>query len=246
MTVHNLAFQGQFSPELLAALGLPASSFTIHGVEYYGGIGFLKAGLKLADRITTVSPTYALEIQTDEGGMGLGGLLRSRASVLSGILNGLDDEVWNPAKDSLIPAPFSRENLKPRAKNKAELRARFGLAPESKGPLFGVVSRLTWQKGFDLLLGALPVLLEEGAQLALLGSGEGWLEGGFRYASGSKILAASAATSAMTKASPIWSRAVSMRCWCPRAKSPAVSPSSARCATGRCPWSRGSAGWPTR
>ncbi len=183
MTVHNLAFQGQFSPELLAALGLPASSFTIHGVEYYGGIGFLKAGLKLADRITTVSPTYALEIQTDEGGMGLGGLLRSRASVLSGILNGLDDEVWNPAKDSFLPGPFSRQDLGPRAKNKAELRARFGLAPESKGPLFGVVSRLTWQKGFDLLLGALPVLLEEGAQLALLGSGEGWLEGGFRYAS---------------------------------------------------------------
>jgi len=183
MTVHNLAFQGQFSPELLSVLGLPASSFTIHGVEYYGGIGFLKAGLKLADRITTVSPTYALEIQTDEGGMGLGGLLRSRAGVLSGILNGLDDAVWNPAKDSLLPASFSRQNLKPRAKNKTELRARFGLAPESRGPLFGVVSRLTWQKGFDLLLGALPVLLEEGAQLALLGSGEGWLEGGFRYAS---------------------------------------------------------------
>ena len=137
----------------MASLGLPASSFTIHGVEYYGGIGFLKAGLKLADRITTVSPTYALEIQTDEGGMGLGGLLRSRAGVLSGILNGLDDEVWNPAKDSLLPATFSRQNLGPRAKNKAELRARFGLAPESNGPLFGVVSRLTWQKGFDLLLG---------------------------------------------------------------------------------------------
>ena len=246
MTVHNLAFQGQFSPELLASLGLPASSFTIHGVEYYGGIGFLKAGLKLADRITTVSPTYALEIQTDEGGMGLGGLFRSRAGVLSGILNGLDDAVWNPAKDSFCPRPFSRQDLGPRAKNKAELRARFGLAPESKGPLFGVVSRLTWQKGFDLLLGALPVLLEEGraARAAGLRRGRGW-----RAASATppiRIPAASAITSAMTRASPIWSRAGSMRCWCPRARSPAASPSSARCAMGRCPWSRGWAGSPIR
>ena len=183
VTVHNLAFQGRFPHSMLEEIGLPPDSFTMQGVEYYGDIGYLKAGLLFADRITTVSPTYAREIQGDEGGMGLGGLLRSRASMLSGILNGLDDAVWNPAKDSFLAAPFGRRDLKPRAKNKAELRARFGLAPESKGVLFGVVSRLTWQKGFDLLLGALPTLLEEGAQLAVLGSGESGLEGGFRFAS---------------------------------------------------------------
>jgi starch synthase len=182
MTVHNLAYQGQFDPRLLTALGLPPGALTIHGVEYYGGIGFLKAGLKLADRITTVSPSYAVEIQTDEGGMGLGGLLRDRANVLSGILNGLDDEVWNPARDFLLAAPFSRKQMGPRAKNKAALRLRLGLAPESPGPLFGIVGRLNWHKGSDLLLGALPVLLSQGAQFALLGSGEGGLEAGFRAA----------------------------------------------------------------
>lgn len=185
MTVHNLAYQGQYDAGLLAALGLPPGSLTIHGVEYYGGIGFLKAGLKLADRITTVSPTYAMEIQTDEGGMGLGGLLRDRANVLSGILNGLDDEVWNPAKDSSLAAPFSRKQMAARAKNKAALQFRLALAPENPGPLFGMVSRLTWHKGSDLLLGALPVLLGEGAQFALLGSGDGGLEAGFRAAAAS-------------------------------------------------------------
>jgi starch synthase len=185
MTVHNLAYQGQFDPGLLASLGLPPGSFSVHGVEYYGGIGFLKAGLRLADRITTVSPTYAMEIQTDEGGMGLGGLLRDRANVLSGILNGLDDEVWNPAKDPFLAAPFSRTQMAPRSENKAALQLRLGLAPESPGPLFGTVSRLTWHKGSDLLLAALPVLLGEGAQFALLGSGESGLEAGFRAAAAS-------------------------------------------------------------
>src|SRR5215472_15990118 len=185
MTVHNLTYQGVFPREMLAAIGLPPESFTMHGVEYYGKIGFLKAGLYFADRITTVSPTYAAEIQSDEGGMGLGGLLRDRAGVLSGILNGLDDEVWNPAKDSSLAAPFSRKQMAARAKNKAALRLRLGLAPESPRPLFGVVGRLNWHKGSDLLLGALPVLLSEGAQFALLGSGEGGLEAGFRAAAAS-------------------------------------------------------------
>lgn len=185
MTVHNLAYQGQFDPGLLSVLGLPPGSLTIHGVEYYGGIGFLKAGLKLADRITTVSPTYAMEIQTDEGGMGLGGLLRDRADALSGILNGLDDEVWNPSRDSFLAARFSRKQMAARAKNKAALKLRLALAPESPGPLFGMVSRLTWHKGADLLLAALPALLGTGAQFALLGSGDGGLEAGFRAAAAS-------------------------------------------------------------
>jgi len=182
MTVHNLAYQGQFPPQLLLSLGLPADSLTIHGVEYYGTIGFLKAGLRFADRITTVSPSYALEIQTEVGGMGLGGLLNRRADVLSGIVNGLDVEVWDPAEDPHLAANFGGRRVAPRSVNKAALRSHFGLAEVDRALVFGVVSRLTWLKGHDLLLAALPVLLAEGAQLAVLGSGEGGIEAGFRAA----------------------------------------------------------------
>ncbi len=178
MTVHNLAFQGQFDRRLLASLGLPPSSFSPDGVEYYGSIGYLKAGLRLADWITTVSPTYAAEICTPEGGMGLDGLLRGRADRLSGILNGVDLNVWNPAADPLIDTPFDAEHLDLRGLNKAALQTRFGLDPDPDALLLGLVSRLSWQKGVDLLLGALPVLLAEGAQLAVLGSGEANLEAG--------------------------------------------------------------------
>ena len=179
MTVHNLAFQGQFDRRLLSRLGLPATSFTEDGVEYYGDIGFLKAGLRLSDRITTVSPTYAAEICAPEGGMGMDGLLRGRADLLRGILNGIDVKVWDPAADSLIAARFSASDLEPRSRNKAELQARLGLEADPHAPLFGVVTRLSWQKGLDLLLEALPVLLAEGAQLVLLGSGDPGLEAGF-------------------------------------------------------------------
>ena len=182
MSVHNLAFQGQFSRHLLATLDLPPAAFTHDGVEYYGDIGFLKAGLRLSDRITTVSPTYAAEICTPEGGMGLDGLLRGRADKLSGILNGIDTKVWDPAKDGLIAATFDADHLDHRSPNKAELQARFGLDADPDALLFAVVSRLSWQKGLDLLLAALPVLLAEGAQLALLGSGEFDLQAGFAAA----------------------------------------------------------------
>ncbi len=178
-TIHNLAFQGQFDRRLLAALGLPRESFTPDGVEYYGDIGFLKASVRLADRITTVSPTYAAEICTPAGGMGMDGLLHGRSERLAGILNGIDTEVWNPAEDPLIDAPYAAGRVKPRARNKAALQARMGLDAAPDAPLFGVVSRLSWQKGLDLLLGALPRLLGDGAQLALLGSGEPELEAAF-------------------------------------------------------------------
>jgi starch synthase len=178
ITVHNLAFQGQFDPALLAALGLPPGSFAIDGVEYYGGIGFLKAGLLFADRITTVSPTYAAEIRTPEFGMGLDGLLRTRSAVLSGILNGIDDAVWNPAADEMIAVRYDCETASARAANKVALQARLGLAAAPDTPTFGVVSRLSWQKGIDLVLAALPMLLAEGAQIVLLGSGERVLEQG--------------------------------------------------------------------
>jgi starch synthase len=176
MTVHNLAFQGQFSGVTLDDLGLPWHAWSIDGVEYYGSIGYLKAGLALADRITTVSPTYAREIQTPEGGMGLDGLMRHRAHVLRGIVNGIDDAVWNPATDPLLPGHFDVRRRAPRKENRGALRERLGLAPTSKALLFGVVSRLTWQKGIDLVLGALAAMLDGGAQLAVLGSGDGDLE----------------------------------------------------------------------
>ena len=132
-------------------------------MEYYGDIGFLKAGLRFADRITTVSPTYATEIRSAEAGMGLDGLLRGRADKLSGILNGIDTTVWDPSGDQLIAAPYDAARLAPRELDKADLRARFGLAADPASPLFAVISRLSWQKGLDLLLEALPVLIGEGA-----------------------------------------------------------------------------------
>lgn len=184
MTVHNLAFQGQFSHTLLAELGLPAHAFAQDGVEYYGDIGFLKAGLALADHITTVSPTYAAEIRSPEHGMGLDGLLRHRASVVSGILNGIDDEVWNPATDRHLVARYDSRRLVRRAANRLALQARMGLAPDPDALLVGVVSRLTWQKGMDLLPDALPTLRAAGGQLALLGSGDFVLEQSLTAASG--------------------------------------------------------------
>ncbi|MBL0141114.1 MAG: glycogen synthase GlgA [Betaproteobacteria bacterium] len=182
MTVHNLAFQGQFPKALLADLGLPDSSFSMGGVEYYGTIGYLKAGLALADRITTVSPRYAMEIRTPEFGMGLDGLLRERAGVLRGILNGIDTDYWNPATDTRIAARYDAKRLEARAANKAALQARLGLEVDARAPLFGVVSRLTWQKGMDVLLDAVPALIGHGAQLALVGSGEANIEEGFEAA----------------------------------------------------------------
>ena len=180
MTVHNLAYQGQFPREMLERFGLPPEAFTLHGVEYYGTISFLKAGLQFADRITTVSPTYAIEIQGDEGGMGLGGLLRERSSSLSGILNGIDISVWNPGTDPHIAARFSAHQLESRAANKSALQQQFGLDPSPNALLLGVISRLSWQKGLDLLLESLPAVLDDGMQFALLGSGDADLQDRYR------------------------------------------------------------------
>jgi len=182
MTVHNLAFQGRFPPALLGEIGLPPDSFAMQGVEYYGSIGFLKAGLLFADRITTVSPTYAKEIQSDEEGMGLGGLLRGRADDLSGILNGIDISVWNPATDLHIAGLYHADSLVGRAANKTALQQRMGLAEQPDTFLVGVISRLSWQKGLDLLLENLPMMLADGMQLALLGSGDADLQDDYREA----------------------------------------------------------------
>lgn len=182
VTVHNIAFQGQFGRELLRALRLPPDSFHMGGVEYYGSIGFLKAGLQLCDRITTVSPTYALEIETSEFGMGLDGLLRARADVVSGILNGVDESVWNPATDDLIAARYDAATLGKRAKNRVALQKRLRLDPDPDAFLLGVVSRMSWQKGQDMLLANLPQLMARRTQLALIGAGDKHLEDNFRAA----------------------------------------------------------------
>ncbi len=181
-TVHNLAFQGKFDPAIFPRLGLPPQAMSTDGIEYYGAIGYLKAGLWYADRITTVSPTYAAEIRTPEAGMGLDGLLRGRGGALSGILNGLDTRDWDPATDADLPAAFSAVDVAPRAANKRALQERMGLHPDPGALLFGFVGRLAWQKGVDLVLGALPAVLGADAQLALLGTGEWGLEEGCRGA----------------------------------------------------------------
>ncbi len=182
ITIHNLAFQGQFPMALLPQIGLPPEAAGIDGIEYYGSLGYLKAGLRFADRITTVSPSYAAEILTPAGGMGFDGLLRGRADLVSGILNGIDDKHWDPSTDLLIASRYSLATLENRAANKLAVQQRFGLTPDRRSPLFGIVSRLTWQKGLDLLLASIPALVGTGAQLAVLGSGEPWIESALRTA----------------------------------------------------------------
>lgn len=181
-TIHNIAFQGVFDATRLSALRLHADQFTPQGVEYYSKISFLKAAIALSDKVTTVSPSYAAELMTPEFGMGLDGLLRERQGDLIGILNGIDLDVWNPETDTSIVATYSARSLKGKAKNRAELKARFGLS-ENDGPVFCVVSRMTTQKGLDLLLACLPLLIAQGGQLALLGSGDPDLERAFIAAS---------------------------------------------------------------
>jgi starch synthase len=181
-TVHNLAFQGQVPAYLLGMLGLPPEAYSVDGVEYYGAIGMLKSALLFADRITTVSPTYAREIATPDFGMGLDGLIRTRAEVVSGILNGIDTDVWNPAADPLIAAPFDAGKLSGRAENRKALQAQLGLHDAPNAPIFGVVSRLSWQKGLDLLLDTVPLIVASGGQIALLGAGEPAIQQGFAAA----------------------------------------------------------------
>jgi starch synthase len=174
-TIHNLQYQGVFPAESLARIGLPQELYSIDGLEYYGQISFLKAGLYYANQITAVSPSYAQEIQSAEMGMGLEGLLRSRRESLCGILNGVDSVQWNPATDRVLHTNYSKNSLAKRLQNRNELKARIGLR-DGQGPLFGLVSRLTSQKGIDLFVEAAPALLNAGAQFAVLGSGDSDLE----------------------------------------------------------------------
>jgi starch synthase len=181
ITIHNMAFQGYYPAEVFPHLGLPPPAWTVDGVESYGGVGFLKAGMQLADAITTVSPTYAGEIRSVEFGMGLEGLVLARSNRVHGILNGIDTAEWNPATDPHLAAQFTAGKLTARPKNKRALEREFGLDRDD-GPLFVVVSRLTWQKGMDVLAEVLDHLVGIGGRLALLGSGDAEIEARFHAA----------------------------------------------------------------
>ena len=178
VTIHNLAFQGRFDATIFGELGLPPEAWGVDGVEYYGGTGYLKAGLVSADAITTVSPTYAEEIRSPVHGMGLDGLINGRVDRLHGILNGVDIDIWNPAADASIPRTYTGRALAGRAVNRRALEKRFGLDHDD-APLFIIVSRLTWQKGMDLMIDAMDHMVGLGGKLALLGSGDHPLEGAF-------------------------------------------------------------------
>lgn len=176
MTIHNLAFQGNFPKNTVQQLGLPSHCFDINGAEFYGNFSFLKAGLFYADHLTTVSPNYAREIQQDALGFGMQGLLSTRSNELTGILNGIDTDEWNAETDIHLVKRYSHTKMSGKAVNKEALQSRMGLNLIPEIPLLGVVSRFTHQKGLDVLLEIVPRLVELPVQLAMLGSGDAVLQ----------------------------------------------------------------------
>lgn len=179
-TIHNMVYQGLFEGDVLADLAIPGD-VPPPGIEFWGRASFLKAGLVYADRVTTVSPTYAREVRAPAFGEGLDGVVRARRDMVAGIVNGIDETVWNPATDPAIAARYDAGHLAAKAANKAALK-ELGLAVSPERPVLGIVSRLVRQKGIDLVLDALPAILKEGAQLIVLGSGESALEDRLRAA----------------------------------------------------------------
>ncbi|MGM0422099.1 MAG: glycogen synthase GlgA, partial [Pseudomonadota bacterium] len=180
LTIHNIAYQGLFSAQHLAGLGLPMEFYKAEGVEYYQKIGFLKAGIFYADQITTVSPRYAAEIQTADFGCGLEGLLAHRRHSLTGIVNGIDTDIWSPETDPELPDNFSARRLGGKKKNRQALIKEFGLDQKQNGPLFTVISRMSPQKGLDLIIDVLPFILAKGGQVIVLGSGDQKLEAAYQ------------------------------------------------------------------
>jgi starch synthase len=179
LTIHNLAFQGTFPLDLLPWIGLPADLAHPGALEFWGRASALKGGVVFSDAITTVSPTYAKEIATPEFGFGFDGIIASRAADLVGILNGIDADTWNPAADAYVPAPFSADDLSGKAAAKAALLEYVGLeagAAAIARPLVGLISRLTYQKGFDLIAEAADRLMAHDATWVMLGNGEAWCE----------------------------------------------------------------------
>lgn len=180
ISLHNMAFQGCFPPQWVVTLGLPSSGFSIEGFEYHGQISFLKAGIFYADAISTVSPRYAKEIQTAAFGFGLEGLLTNRGDEIKGILNGIETDEWNPETDKHLIKNYNRNDLAGKQEVKKVLQQKLGLHIDANAPLLGVVSRLTYQKGLDMLLPNLQTLINQGCQFALLGGGESGLESAFQ------------------------------------------------------------------
>jgi starch synthase len=182
LTIHNIGYQGQFNPEVLGFYGLGADYQTPDKFEDHGSVNLLKAGIQYADCITTVSPTYAQEIRGPIGGMGMGMYLNDRSTRVSGILNGVDTSVWNPATDRFLPAHYSKDNLAGKAECKRALQERFGLTVDPKVPIFAVISRFAPQKGFDLMRGSLPQALRDmHIQVVALGTGDSFTEHFFRW-----------------------------------------------------------------
>ncbi|MDY8108175.1 glycogen synthase GlgA [Fulvimarina sp. 2208YS6-2-32] len=179
LTIHNLAFQGNFAPTIFGRLGLADEAWSMDGVEFFNNVGFLKGGIYASDRVTTVSPTYAREILTEEGGMGLGGLLRERGEAVCGIVNGIDTGAWNSADDAMLPATYDAATLDRRAVNRTALLEEMGLAP-TQGPIVSIVSRLTWQKGLDVVAEIAEAIVEKGASLIVVGTGDAQIEGAFQ------------------------------------------------------------------
>ncbi|ACT48258.1 glycogen synthase GlgA [Methylotenera mobilis] len=179
ISLHNMAFQGCYPQQWVASLGLPSTNFTIEGFEYHNQLSFLKAGIFYADAISTVSPRYAQEIQTTAFGFGLEGLLSKRGHEIKGILNGIETDEWNPATDQYLTKHYSASKLAGKKQVKKALQQQFGLDIDADAPLLGVVSRLTHQKGLDMLLPHLQSLINQGCQFALLGGGETALESAF-------------------------------------------------------------------
>jgi starch synthase len=178
-TIHNLGYQGNFSPFITGEIGLDPVLYTPGGLEFYGQVSFMKAGIVWSDAITTVSPTYALEIQTPVHGFGMDGVLRDHAGKLTGILNGVDYSVWNPEVDRYLPAPYSSRNLWGKRLAKRALLAEMGLPSDEARPVLGIVARFAYQKGLDLVTSIGPWLAAQDAALVVLGSGDSGIEGSF-------------------------------------------------------------------
>lgn len=178
-TIHNLAYQGNFPYELLDTAGLPSDLFSFDKLEFWGHFSFMKGGIVFSDLITTVSPRYAQEIQTAEYGAGMEGALAYRRDRIRGILNGIDYDVWDPAKDDYLPFPYDSSCLEKKGKNKKYLQEEIGLAQKDV-PLIGLVSRLASQKGFDILLSAMDDLFKNDLQMVILGVGDKEIEEGLR------------------------------------------------------------------
>ncbi len=176
LTIHNIAFQGQFPATLLPALGLRADLYSMDCLEYFGDISYLKGGLRTSDAITTVSPTYAREILTPRFGMGLDGVLDERRLMLRGIVNGIDPDIWNPASDPHLPVNYNATSLGRKRANRTALLQEFGLDAQDAGPVFSAVSRLTWQKGMDMLAETADEIVWNGGKLIVFGQGDHAIE----------------------------------------------------------------------